>query len=273
METYAEQNARVVAYLSAEFLPGPHLANNLLNLGITEQTRQAMSEVGLNLDNLMEQEEEPVLATAVSAGWLPVTWTRSRRLKCPPSVTAYATSSAFLTRPSRTAGRWKSPTNGFATATLGKSCDPKSSTTSNSRAHRNVDRHQGRYRVLGSRQRRPGCGLRHPHPRLPGGHLQSVPPLESGGSRILRFHLLQSRRLLPRSPGKMHSENITKVLYPNHEVFRARRSGCNSNSFRLPPATGHDSRAFGVEAVARKNFTKNGLCNSTTPTPPSPSPN
>ena len=52
---------RVVAYLSAEFLPGPHLANNLLNLGITEPTRQAMSELGLNLDHLIDQEEEPGL--------------------------------------------------------------------------------------------------------------------------------------------------------------------------------------------------------------------
>jgi len=31
MEARSEQEARVVAYLSAEFLPGPHLANNLLN--------------------------------------------------------------------------------------------------------------------------------------------------------------------------------------------------------------------------------------------------
>ena len=61
METYAEQDARLVAYLSAEFLPGPHLANNLLNLGLTENTRQAMAELGLNLDNLVEQEEEPGL--------------------------------------------------------------------------------------------------------------------------------------------------------------------------------------------------------------------
>jgi glycogen phosphorylase len=58
---YAEKNSRVVAYLSAEFLPGPHLANNLLNLGIMEETRQAMSELGLNLDELIEQEEEPGL--------------------------------------------------------------------------------------------------------------------------------------------------------------------------------------------------------------------
>jgi glycogen phosphorylase len=61
LEAYEEQDARVVAYLSAEFLPGPHLANNLLNLGITEPTRQAMSELGLNLDELIEQEEEPGL--------------------------------------------------------------------------------------------------------------------------------------------------------------------------------------------------------------------
>jgi len=61
MEAYGEQNSRVVAYLSAEFLPGPHLASNLLSLGIVEQARQAMSELGMNLDDLIEQEEEPGL--------------------------------------------------------------------------------------------------------------------------------------------------------------------------------------------------------------------
>jgi starch phosphorylase len=61
METYCEQDARVVAYLSAEFLPGPHLANNLLNLGLAKRTRQALSELGCNLDDLIEQEEEPGL--------------------------------------------------------------------------------------------------------------------------------------------------------------------------------------------------------------------
>ncbi len=61
MRTYVEQDARVVAYLSAEFLPGPHLANNLLNLGLTENARQAMSELGMTLDELVEQEEEPGL--------------------------------------------------------------------------------------------------------------------------------------------------------------------------------------------------------------------
>lgn len=61
LETYSKQDARVVAYLSAEFLPGPHLANNLVNLGIMDQARQAMGELNIDLENLFRQEEEPGL--------------------------------------------------------------------------------------------------------------------------------------------------------------------------------------------------------------------
>src|SRR5262245_56946099 len=60
-ETYYERSSRTVIYLSAEFLLGPHLGNNLVNLGILEPTRQALHELGLNLDELLEQEEEPGL--------------------------------------------------------------------------------------------------------------------------------------------------------------------------------------------------------------------
>jgi starch phosphorylase len=61
MDSYGGVNARRVAYLSAEYLPGPHLANNLLNLGITEVTREALRELGYDLDELIAQEEEPGL--------------------------------------------------------------------------------------------------------------------------------------------------------------------------------------------------------------------
>src|SRR5688572_22236589 len=60
-ESAAEKGARVVCYFSAEYLPGPHLANNLLSLGITEAARKAMADLGLDLDVLIEQEEEPGL--------------------------------------------------------------------------------------------------------------------------------------------------------------------------------------------------------------------
>jgi starch phosphorylase len=60
-QTYAQQSARTVCYLSAEFLMGPHLGNNLINLGIFDQVKQAVEELGLNLSELMECEEEPGL--------------------------------------------------------------------------------------------------------------------------------------------------------------------------------------------------------------------
>ena len=58
---YRAQDVRVVCYLSAEFLTGPHLANNLINLGIYDQAEEAMQRLGLDLETLIEQEEEPGL--------------------------------------------------------------------------------------------------------------------------------------------------------------------------------------------------------------------
>ena len=42
-------------------MPGPHLANNLLNLGITEAAREALRRLGYDLDEILAQEEEPGL--------------------------------------------------------------------------------------------------------------------------------------------------------------------------------------------------------------------
>jgi starch phosphorylase len=61
MRGLAGPSSRIVAYLSAEFLPGPHVMNNLLNLGIVDQMRQALAELDLDLDVLAEEEEEPGL--------------------------------------------------------------------------------------------------------------------------------------------------------------------------------------------------------------------
>lgn len=60
-ETYTKNASRTVAYLSAEFLMGPQLGNNLINLGIYDQVNQAMKELGLDLRELLEEEEEPGL--------------------------------------------------------------------------------------------------------------------------------------------------------------------------------------------------------------------
>jgi starch phosphorylase len=56
-----ESSAKIVAYLSAEFLTGPHLGNSLINLGIWQAADEAVSRFGQNLFQLLEQEEEPGL--------------------------------------------------------------------------------------------------------------------------------------------------------------------------------------------------------------------
>lgn len=60
-ETYLQQGSRTVCYFSAEFLLGPHLGNNLINLGIRPDVEAAVSELGLDIDALLNQEEEPGL--------------------------------------------------------------------------------------------------------------------------------------------------------------------------------------------------------------------
>lgn len=60
-ETYAKTNVKRVCYLSAEFLTGRHLENNLINLGIDESVRKIVEETGLKLEDLIEQEEDPGL--------------------------------------------------------------------------------------------------------------------------------------------------------------------------------------------------------------------
>ena len=52
---------KVTCYLSAEFLMGPQLGNNLLNLGIEDAARQALAELGQDLDTIMSCEKEPGL--------------------------------------------------------------------------------------------------------------------------------------------------------------------------------------------------------------------
>ncbi len=61
VQSYRQKDIRVVCYLSAEFLLGKHLANNLNKLDILEPTRQAISELGIDLQRLVETEPEPGL--------------------------------------------------------------------------------------------------------------------------------------------------------------------------------------------------------------------
>jgi starch phosphorylase len=61
IEAYMGGKDKSVSYLSAEFLIGPQLGNNLISLGIFDEVEQAVQSLGQNLDELIAQEEEPGL--------------------------------------------------------------------------------------------------------------------------------------------------------------------------------------------------------------------
>ncbi len=60
-QTYLDLSRKVAVYLSAEFLLGPHLGNNLLNLGLEDEARAALAELGQDYDVVLDCEEEPGL--------------------------------------------------------------------------------------------------------------------------------------------------------------------------------------------------------------------
>ena len=55
------KSQKEVAYLSAEFLIGPQLGNNLFNLGITKEAEDALSNYGYTLEEILDVAEEPGL--------------------------------------------------------------------------------------------------------------------------------------------------------------------------------------------------------------------
>lgn len=59
--TYKQEKVKVVCYLSAEFLMGRHLGNNLINLGIYDKVNEVVEDLGLDLEELLEQEPDPGL--------------------------------------------------------------------------------------------------------------------------------------------------------------------------------------------------------------------
>lgn len=61
VEALLDKESKIVCYLSAEFLMGPHLHNNLVNLGLYDEFAQAAEESGLDLKELIDHEEEPGL--------------------------------------------------------------------------------------------------------------------------------------------------------------------------------------------------------------------
>ncbi|MCI8389992.1 MAG: glycogen/starch/alpha-glucan phosphorylase [Roseburia sp.] len=60
-KTFDEEDPKIVYYMSMEFLMGRALGNNLINLKCYKEVREALEEIGLNLDVIEDQERDPAL--------------------------------------------------------------------------------------------------------------------------------------------------------------------------------------------------------------------
>ncbi len=60
-DTYTRQHVRTATYMSAEFLLGPHLENNLVSLGLREEAAAACEALGFTLEEMLAEEPEPGL--------------------------------------------------------------------------------------------------------------------------------------------------------------------------------------------------------------------
>jgi starch phosphorylase len=61
MRRYYDEDAKRIYYFSMEFLMGRTLMNSLHNLGFDEQYRQALKEIGVDLDRVREVEQDAAL--------------------------------------------------------------------------------------------------------------------------------------------------------------------------------------------------------------------
>ncbi|GEM_PF-329 len=76
---------RWIGEVSAEYTPGAHLQNNLVNLGSIDLVRQGIQDLGLNLDAVCDQEAEPGLGKG-GLGRLMVCYLESMSTQAMPAI-------------------------------------------------------------------------------------------------------------------------------------------------------------------------------------------
>lgn len=105
-----------------EFLIGRTLSNALLSLGIYDDVKTALEEMGLDLEELIDEENDPGLGNG-GLGRTACFWTRWRRWPCRAAATGFATTTACSNRTLWKADRKSLRTTGLSTATRGNSND------------------------------------------------------------------------------------------------------------------------------------------------------
>ena len=82
-KTYEKEDPKTVYYMSMEFLMGRALGNNLINMTAYKEVKEALDEMGIDLNVVEDQEPDAALGNG-GLGLLPgftcISWIRSLRL-------------------------------------------------------------------------------------------------------------------------------------------------------------------------------------------------
>ena len=268
---------KVVCYLSAEFLLGPQLGNNLLNLGIEADAREAMAELGLDLDELLEQEEEPGLGNG-GLGRLAACYLDSLATLEIPAI-GYGIRYEFGIFDQEIRDGWQVEVTDkwLRRATRGRSPRPEIAyDVKLRRPHRALHRRpSGRYRVRWIPERvGQGRRLRHAGPRLPRRHVQHR-------CACGRREAVESFDFEAFNVGDYYGAVEEKVGSENHHqgALSERRAGSGKRAspgaavlLRLLLAAGHDPHAHLQRRADRRASTKVAVqLNDTHPRSRSPS--
>ena len=224
IQTYAAQDVRMVCYLSAEYLLGPHLGNNLLNLGMEAQARQAMQELGLKPGEILEAEEEPGLGNG-GLGRLAACYMDSLSTLEIPAIGFGIRYEYGIFDQTIQDGwqveitdRWLQWGNPWEIAR------PEGALTVGfgGRTESYTDE-QGRYRVRWNPERLVKAV---PYDTPIGGYrnntVNSLRLWRSEAVEDFNFSAFNSGDYLGSVREKMHSENISKILYPNDEQIEGK---------------------------------------------------
>src|SRR6201993_514284 len=218
-QTFLDLSRKVVCYLSAEFLMGPQLGNNLLNLQIEETARAALATLGQDLDTILASEDEPGLGNG-GLGRLAACYLDSLApLERPPIVSGIRYEFGIFDQQIHDGWQVEKPDNWLVNGNPWEILTPDLSYQVNWGGHTEhyVDE-AGEYRARWV-PRRMFKGLPY-NPPLQGYRVNTCNTLRLWSARAVEsfeFDVFSAGDYWKAVEDEVTSETITKVLYPNDE--------------------------------------------------------
>jgi len=253
-ETYYRLSARTVCYLSAEYLLGPHLGNNLINLGLFETAREAVAP--LDLERLLEQEEEPGLGNG-GLGRLAACYLDSLATQQIPSI-GYGIRYEFgiFDQAIRDGWQVEMTDKWLRFGNPWEIARPEIAIPVGfgGRTHASTDA-SGRYRVTWEPER-VVLGVAHDTPIL-GYRVETANLLRLWQAQAVEsfdFHAFNLGDYYRAVDEKIRSENISKVLYPNDNSAQGKALRLQQQYFFAACSLKDMIRIFGQRAADLSRF-------------------